>query len=68
MAILVNQENYQRLVGRIIYLSHTGPDIAFVVTVVVNFCCPGKGLLYTHHGDLQVECHADPGWAGSFFG
>ena len=28
---------YQRLVGRLIYLSHTKPDIAFVVSLVSQF-------------------------------
>ena len=28
---------YQRLVGRLIYLSHTRPDIAFAVSVVSQF-------------------------------
>ena len=33
----VDKECYQRLVERIIYLSHTRPDIAFAVSVVSQF-------------------------------
>ena len=33
----VNKEQYQRLVGRLIYLSHTRPNIAFAVSVVSQF-------------------------------
>ena len=33
----VDKERYQRLVGRLIYLSHTRPDIAFAVSVVSQF-------------------------------
>lgn len=32
-----NKERYQRLIGRLIYLSHTRPDIAYVVSVVSRF-------------------------------
>ena len=34
---LVDKGQYQRLVGKIIYLSHTRPDIAFVVSLVGQF-------------------------------
>jgi hypothetical protein len=81
----VDREQYQRLVGRLIYLSHTRPDIAFAVSVVSQFMhdprshhlnavmriirylkgCPGRGLLYASHGNLQVECYTDADWAVS---
>ncbi|KAI5311810.1 hypothetical protein L3X38_040983 [Prunus dulcis] len=32
-----NKERYQRLVGRLIYLSHIRPDIAYAVSVVSQF-------------------------------
>ena len=81
----VDRECYQRLVGKLIYLSHTRLDIAFAVSVVSQFMhdprsshmeavirilrylkgCPGKGLLYSCQGSLQVECYTDADWAGS---
>lgn len=36
-AELTNQTRYQRLVGKLIYLSHTRPDIAYAVGVVSQF-------------------------------
>ncbi|KAL0556489.1 hypothetical protein IC582_005003 [Cucumis melo] len=33
----VDKEQYQRLVGKLIYLSHIRPDISFVVSVVNQF-------------------------------
>ena len=46
----VNREQYQRLVGRLIYLSHTRPDIAFAVSVVSRFMQERKStrLNYSH--------------------
>ncbi|KAM0050765.1 putative RNA-directed DNA polymerase [Helianthus debilis subsp. tardiflorus] len=36
-ADLTNKERYQRIVGKLIYLSHTRPDIAYAVGVVSQF-------------------------------
>lgn len=36
-AELANQGQYQRLVGKLIYLSHTRPDIAYVMGIVSQF-------------------------------
>ena len=33
----MDRERYQQLVGRLIYLSHTRPDIAFAVSVVSQY-------------------------------
>ena len=34
---LADRERYQRLVGKLIYLSHTRPDIAYAVSVISQF-------------------------------
>ena len=36
-AKLANKEQYQGLVGKLIYLSHTRPDIAYTVGIVSRF-------------------------------
>ncbi|XP_020425846.1 uncharacterized protein LOC109950641 [Prunus persica] len=38
--VSTNKERYQRLVGRLIYLSHTRPDIAYAISVVSQFMHP----------------------------
>ena len=38
-----NKGRYQRLVGKLIYLSHTRPDIAYTASVVSQFMhCPSE--------------------------
>jgi len=38
-----NKERYQRLEGKLIYLSHTCPDVAYAVSIVSQFMhCPSK--------------------------
>jgi len=45
----VDKERYQRLVGRLIYLSRTRPDIAFAVSVVSQFMHdPTYGCCLSH--------------------
>jgi len=76
---------YQRLVGKLIYLAHTRPDIAYVMSVVSQFMhnpkdshlqavyrllrylkfTPGKGILYTNHGNLNLECYTDADYVGA---
>ena len=80
-----NKERYQRLVGRLIYLSHTRPDIAYAVSVVSQFMhspsedhmnavlrilrylksAPGKGLMFSKHGHLNIDGYSDADWAGN---
>lgn len=45
---MVDREMYQRLVGRLIYLSHTRPDIAYAVSVISSFM----------HNPKEVHLHA----------
>ena len=43
-----NKERYQILVGKLIYLSHTRPDIAYVVSIVSQFMhCPSEDHMDT---------------------
>ena len=43
LTCLVNIEQFQRLIGRLIYLSHTRPDIAFAASRVSQFMhSPGQ--------------------------
>ncbi|CAL8152964.1 unnamed protein product [Prunus armeniaca] len=47
-----DKERYQRLVGKLIYLSHTHPDIAYA------------GLMFCKYGHIDVEGYTDADWAG----
>ncbi|GFS42470.1 hypothetical protein Acr_00g0080010 [Actinidia rufa] len=80
-----NKERHQRLVGRLIYLAHTRPDVSYAVGVVSQFMhdprtshlnavyrilrylksAPGKGIMFSNHGHLQLEVFTDAEWAGS---
>ncbi|KAM1108784.1 hypothetical protein ACFX13_005484 [Malus domestica] len=80
-----HKERYQRLMGRLIYLSHTRPDIAYAISVVSQFMhspseahmdavtrilrhlkmAPGRGLVFSKNGHLNVEGYTDADWAGA---
>ncbi|XP_048131448.1 uncharacterized mitochondrial protein AtMg00810-like [Rhodamnia argentea] len=48
---LVDRESYQRLVGKLIYLSHTRPDIAYTIGFVSQFMHDP----YTTHMDVVTR-------------
>jgi transposase InsO family protein len=83
--IPTNKERYQRMVGKLIYLTHTRPDISYAVSVVSQFMhnpseqhmsavnrilaylksSPGKGILFSRHGHLDIVGYTDSDFAGS---
>ena len=46
----VSRESYQRLVGRLIYLCHTRPDISYAVSVVSRYMHDPRS------GHLDLTC------------
>ena len=83
--VLADKQRYQRLVGKLIYLSHTRPNIAYAVSVVSQFMhcpsedhmdavmrilrylksSPGKGLMFSKNGHLNVAGYTDADRAGN---
>ncbi|WVY92731.1 hypothetical protein V8G54_031819 [Vigna mungo] len=79
--VVVEKEMYQRLVGRLIYLSHTRPDIAYAVSLISQFMhspkethlqaahrilqYPGRGILFKRNGNVKLEAYTDADYARS---
>ena len=76
----VDRERYQQLVGRLIYLSHTRPDIAFAVSVVSQYMHSPKeshleamykilrylkGLFFKKSDSKKVEIYTYADWVRS---
>ena len=71
--------------GKLIYLSHTRPDISYAVSVVSQFMycpsknhmdavvqiirylksAPGKGLIFSKNGHLDIEGYTNADWVGN---
>lgn len=63
----VDRGQYQRLVGKLIYLSHTRPDIAFAVSMVSQFMHSPKTLHFEAVTRILRYLKKTPG-RGLFFG
>ncbi|RDY00397.1 Arm repeat protein with ABF2, partial [Mucuna pruriens] len=57
----IEKFQYQRLVGKLIYLSHTKSDIVYAVSVASL----GKGLLFKKEVTLSMKIYTDGNYAGS---
>lgn len=42
--VQTDKERYQRLVGRLIYLCHTDPNVSYAVSVISQFMSPVKHI------------------------
>ena len=78
---MVDRGLYQRLVGKLIYLSHTQPNVAYAIGVVSQFIhspheshmeaisrtfrTPGKEILFQKTRNIELEAYSDADWAGS---
>ncbi|KAL5724977.1 hypothetical protein ACHQM5_008176 [Ranunculus cassubicifolius] len=61
----VNKARYQRLIGRLMYLAHTRPELAYALSIVSQFM-HNPGNQHMDHGDhQQIEAYTDVDWAGS---
>ena len=72
--IPIDKGRYQWLVGRLIDLFHTRPNIAYAVSMVSQFMhpilrylklTPGKGLLFSKNNQLRVEAYKKLDWVDS---
>ena len=69
----VDKEMYQRLVGRLIYLSHTRSNVAFAeihlqaALRIVQYLkgTPGRGILFERDGNANLEAYIDADYARS---
>ena len=63
--VMVDRDSYQRLVGKLIYLSHINPNIAYVVGVMSQFMHNPKEV-HLREAHRIIQYLKDTPWKCSF--
>ncbi|CAA6662596.1 unnamed protein product [Spirodela intermedia] len=66
--VIVDREMYQRLIGHLLYLTHSRLDISYGVSILKCYYLkgtPGKGVLFKHSEEVNIEMFIDVDYVGS---
>lgn len=60
---LVDQKAYQKLIGELLYLNMTRPDITFSTQSLSQFSATKEGLVFSTSSNEEVSAFFDADWA-----
>ena len=60
---MVNNTLYRQLIGCLLYLTHTRPDLSYAVSVALRYIDQPHGIFYKAKSDLDLIGFTDSDWA-----